>query len=259
MKIEDNKKIILVDGNELIANFDNDKYYITFTNYDGKKITTEIPREIFDTYIESKRVYYRNETYTGALVLGKWENKRYKDRTRRKIEKDKWIRVPHCHTPIISQEIWNIVSDRFKEDGRIKSRKSGEINIFGKKLYCSCCGKAFHMTSGDKRRNQRDYLRCSQSKGTNISIEDEMKEFYQQKLQLEKEINKKSNTLTLLYKDRANAIITAEEFRVIKGKNDVDIETYKVRINSINNSIYELQEKNQKRKTIKNYLKSIKK
>lgn len=61
MKIEDNKKSILVDGNELVADFNNDKYYITFTNYEGEKVTSEIPKEIFDTYIASKRIYYRNE------------------------------------------------------------------------------------------------------------------------------------------------------------------------------------------------------
>lgn len=61
MKSEDNRKIILVDENELVADFDNDKYYITFTNYDGEKVTSEIPREIFDTYIASKKCYKRNQ------------------------------------------------------------------------------------------------------------------------------------------------------------------------------------------------------
>jgi DNA-directed RNA polymerase specialized sigma24 family protein len=50
-----------VDGNELIADLKNNKYFIIFENYEGKKIKSEIPRDIFNTYIESKKTYKKNQ------------------------------------------------------------------------------------------------------------------------------------------------------------------------------------------------------
>ena len=61
MEIDDNKKKYVVDGNELIEDIANNKYYICFKNYNGEQITSEIPKEVFDIYMESKKVYYKNE------------------------------------------------------------------------------------------------------------------------------------------------------------------------------------------------------
>ena len=44
-----------VDGNELFADFNNKKYFIKFKNYENKEITSEIPKEVFFAYIESKK------------------------------------------------------------------------------------------------------------------------------------------------------------------------------------------------------------
>ena len=61
LNIEGNKKIFKVDENEIVADFDNNKYYITFKNFNGEEITSEIPKEIFDIYVESKRNYKKNQ------------------------------------------------------------------------------------------------------------------------------------------------------------------------------------------------------
>lgn len=271
------------------------------TNFENKElkagqVITLPTRQIWSS--QTIREILRNETYTGTLVLGKWRNKSYKDRSRIKVPKEEWIRVPHCHTPIISQETWNIVAERFAEDGRNKITKNGEINIFGKKAYCACCGKGFYMTSTDKRRkNVQHYLRCNQSNATNHklcsnsklieienlknmvlaeinkqidiyydmseieksykeqksnnNIENEIQNLNIQKTNIEKEISKKTNTLSMLYEDRANGIITAEEFSMIKSKNNLDIENYKIRINDINNTLYELNKERNKKENNK--------
>lgn len=61
LKKEDNKEIFEVDGNELVADFENNKFYIIFRNYENEKITSEIPKEVFDIYIESKKIYKKNQ------------------------------------------------------------------------------------------------------------------------------------------------------------------------------------------------------
>lgn len=61
MNIEDNKKIFEVDGNKLIADFESNKYYILFKNFEDKEIISEIPKEVFDVYMESKKSYKKNQ------------------------------------------------------------------------------------------------------------------------------------------------------------------------------------------------------
>ena len=57
----DNIKIHNIDGNRLIEDLENNKYWIIFKNYLGEEITSEIPKDIFDAYIESKSVYKKNK------------------------------------------------------------------------------------------------------------------------------------------------------------------------------------------------------
>lgn len=57
----ENIKTFEVDGNQLIADFENNKYYIVFKNYEGKEIKSEIPRDIFNAYLESKSIFKKNQ------------------------------------------------------------------------------------------------------------------------------------------------------------------------------------------------------
>ena len=54
----------------------------------------------------------RNEAYTGYLVLGKYQNRSYKDHTRVRVPKEQWIRVPNCHEPIIERTVWLTVNNK---------------------------------------------------------------------------------------------------------------------------------------------------
>lgn len=61
------------------------------------------------------REILRNEMYTGYIALGKTENKSYKDRTKIRLPKEQWIRVPNCHEPIIDREVWLQVKEKLKK------------------------------------------------------------------------------------------------------------------------------------------------
>ena len=50
----DNLITFEVDGNELIADFNKKKYYIQFKDYEKQVITSEIPEDIFLTYLQAK-------------------------------------------------------------------------------------------------------------------------------------------------------------------------------------------------------------
>lgn len=57
----ENIKKFEIDGNILVEDIDNNRYYIIFKNYFGERISSEIPKEVFDTYYESKKSYKRNQ------------------------------------------------------------------------------------------------------------------------------------------------------------------------------------------------------
>ena len=79
----DNIKTHNIDGNRLIEDLENNKYWIIFKNYLGEEITSEIPKDIFDAYIESKSAYKKNKNEEGikhqAIHIGL-------DRSRKKLK-----------------------------------------------------------------------------------------------------------------------------------------------------------------------------
>ena len=57
----DNIKIHNIDGNKLVEDLEKNKYWIIFKNYLGEEIKSEIPNDIFDTYIKFKNIYKKNQ------------------------------------------------------------------------------------------------------------------------------------------------------------------------------------------------------
>lgn len=107
-----------------------------------------------------------DETYIGTLVQGKVEGISYKDKHQIAIPKEKWIRVPHCHNAIIDKETWEIVSARFKNRGRTKTTKTGEVHLFSKKVYCACCGKVFQRNLCHVKDGKQAYMQCRERRKT---------------------------------------------------------------------------------------------
>lgn len=61
MRTEEYNERFEVDGNELFADYGMKKYFITFRNYEGKKITSEIPEQVFKIYVQAKKGYKKNQ------------------------------------------------------------------------------------------------------------------------------------------------------------------------------------------------------
>lgn len=111
-----------------------------------------------------------DEVYIGTLVQGKIQIKSYKEKKHIKVPEENWIKVPHCHNPIIDKETWDLVAQRFKNSGRNRSTKNGEVHIFSKKVYCSCCNKAFQKNIGNVKDGKKEYLRCRTRKNCGNSF-----------------------------------------------------------------------------------------
>ena len=111
----------------------------------------------------------RNEVYIGNLVQGKSTYVSYKNHKQIKVPEKDWCRIENAHEPIIDMETWNKVQSILGT--HYKVTKTGQINYFTRKVYCSCCGKAFMRNvcsvKGEKT-GKRAYLQCKGNKKFHI-------------------------------------------------------------------------------------------
>ena len=111
----------------------------------------------------------RNEAYIGNLVQGKKTSLGYKVHKFKKVPEKDWCRIENTHEPIIDIETWNKVQ---KILGTHSSpTKNGEIHYLSRKVYCSCCDKAFMRNVYNvksEKNGKRAYMQCKGNKKYHI-------------------------------------------------------------------------------------------
>lgn len=95
----------------------------------------------------------------------------------------------------------------------------------------------------DKYYNQSKFEKSYYEKKVNTNYENDIKILEEEKNTLERKIKDNTNRFTLLYDDRANEIITTQEFMLLKTKYNEEIENFNNRVQEIDNSIIDLQKK----------------
>lgn len=111
----------------------------------------------------------KNEVYIGNLVQGKTTYVSYKNHKKKSVSASEWCRTPNTHEPIIDMETWNKVQSILGT--HYKVTKTGQINYFTRKVYCSCCGKAFMRNVYNvksEKTGKRAYLQCKGNKKYHI-------------------------------------------------------------------------------------------
>lgn len=111
----------------------------------------------------------RNEVYIGNLVQGKTTYVSYKNHKKKSVSANEWCRTPNTHEPIIDMDTWNKVQSILGT--HYKVTKTGQINYFTRKVYCSCCGKAFMRNVYNvksEKTGQRAYMQCKGNKKFHI-------------------------------------------------------------------------------------------
>ena len=103
----------------------------------------------------------------------------------------------------------------------------------------------------DKNLVEKNYYEQKVS----LSAQDEKELLIKEKDKIEKDIEKKENTISLLYEDRANGIIDLSEFLMIKNKNMLDINNNKDRLSQIDKEISNLCKKKNEKMNTENILK----
>ena len=111
----------------------------------------------------------KNEVYIGNLVQGKTTHVSYKNHKKKKVAEKDWCRIENAHEAIIDMDTWKKVQSILGTHYRVK--KNGQINYFTRKVYCSCCGKAFMRNEfkvKSENTGRRSYMQCKGNKKYHI-------------------------------------------------------------------------------------------
>lgn len=82
----------------------------------------------------------RNEMYTGTLVQGKSHHISYKNKKRKKVEREDWVRIPDTHEAVIDADTWLRTQERLNSHTRV-GKRSQELSPLSGKVRCAVCGR----------------------------------------------------------------------------------------------------------------------
>lgn len=90
--------------------------------------------------IASVNTMLQDEVYIGNLVQGKFKSVSYRSKKMAPNEKSKWIVIEGTHDPIVSDEQFAIVHERFSKHLRVPPQKE-EPHLFSGMVFCESCGR----------------------------------------------------------------------------------------------------------------------
>lgn len=83
----------------------------------------------------------KNEAYIGNLVQNKARSISYKDRRKKRVPKEEWIRVENTHEPIIEKETFLSVQEMLAKKSSPVNIGPDKENLFSRRLFCGDCGR----------------------------------------------------------------------------------------------------------------------
>lgn len=106
-----------------------------------------------------------NEVYTGTLVQGKTHHISYKNKKRRKVAPEEWVRIPNTHEAIIDTETWARTQERLSSNTRV-GKRSQELSPLSGKVRCAVCGRPMkrNVYYNSKRTIKYYNLQCASYK-----------------------------------------------------------------------------------------------
>lgn len=103
-----------------------------------------------------------DELYIGNSVHYRKVNNSYKEKSRRRKDRDEWTTIPDTHEAIISKDDFAKVQELIAQ--RRRSRKEGTPQIFAGLVYCSDCGWSMSYGVNKSVKNPFNYYSCTKYK-----------------------------------------------------------------------------------------------
>lgn len=106
----------------------------------------------------------KNEFYNGTLVLGKQTTPNHKVKKKVNIPEENWVKTENNHTPIISKDDFNLVTNLMNTDSRVSA--SSKLDLFSCLLYCADCGEHLIKNTVHQKGKVYEYYICSRNRTT---------------------------------------------------------------------------------------------
>ena len=103
-----------------------------------------------------------DELYIGNSVHYRKVNNSYKEKSRRRKDRDEWTTIPDTHEAIISKDDFAKVQELITQ--RRRSRKEGTPQIFAGLVYCSDCGWSMSYGVNKSVKKPFNYFSCTKYK-----------------------------------------------------------------------------------------------
>ena len=103
-----------------------------------------------------------DELYIGNSVHYRKVNNSYKEKSRRRKDRDEWTTIPDTHEAIISKDDFAKVQELIAQ--RRRSRKEGTPQIFAGLVFCSDCGWSMSYGVNKSVKNPFNYFSCTKYK-----------------------------------------------------------------------------------------------
>ncbi len=137
------------------AGFLNFQRYGTFANiYAGQ------PEEkSYAWTISQVKNILRDETYIGNTVHMRQTNISYKNKKRKRLPKEEWIRVENTHEGIVSREVFFQIQEQIGT--RRREMKDATTQIFAGLVRCADCGWSMSFGTNKQNKTPYSYFNCT--------------------------------------------------------------------------------------------------
>jgi len=233
----------------------------------------------------------RNEVYTGTLVQNKYKKLNYKSQKMVVADPSVWIRTHNAHEAIVSQEVFDKVQRLLEVTAHLKPSK--HRYLLSGLLKCHDCGSYISLTKKDAKYGQV-YGRCGRyiqyhrfglctthsfnytklekhvlellrdlclkyldsGRMANLLVDarnNRLNEEAKIKL-LETEIGKLRKRIDILYEDRLEGIISAEDFKRMSGKSNAEADQLQKQLDTLKSGPKKAQSKKEQEDVVRGYL-----
>jgi len=233
----------------------------------------------------------QNETYAGTLVQNKYKKLNYKSQKMVGTDPSAWIKTPNAHEAIISQEIFDKTQRLLEVTAHLKPSK--HRYLLSGLLKCHDCGSYISLTKKDAKYGQI-YGRCgryiqyhrfglctthsfnysklekyvldllgdlclkyldSERMITLMADAKNSRRNEEAKIKLlESEIAKIKKRIDILYEDRLEGVISADDFKRMSAKSNVECQQLQEQLDVLKSAPQRQQNKKEQEETIRQYL-----
>lgn len=182
----------------------------------------------------------RNQVYIGNMVQGKRQVVSFKTKKMRQVSPENWIVVENTHVPLVDKSLWERVQEKLgKHHKKIRRTKNENVGLFSGIVKCSDCNMPLAYMRKQLKDHEKGVYRCSRynNNGSGACSSHYIDEEYISAFVLD-DIR---NYAQLAVEKREE--LAEKLYRALKKTNSSEISTLKSKVKSIENRLFEINDR----------------